>query len=298
MQGLNPRSLQIQTHQKAMNHFLENKSNYDNKKKDYMVSVRMSNETKFFYQCLANADNKSVQSTLFTTLELVKKSYSEEYDFRNKIDYFYQNQANTIFKMMDENNIDYNEIDLIFSFIAKREIKRSDLSDLNRIINLFSKSFLQEITSFFGYNYDWLIDKTTSKYIKHNNSFLSNFSDDVKYVNLVFASSKNDLVINLNSESKSQSVSDFVSFYEVNRDVNGVKFKTYHFNGFFNSTSPLEQLNFKDLVLSLCDSSSITGYFLSEETIQKIFDSELHIVDAIKNIDGFNYKKNDFKTGW
>ena len=135
------------------------------------MTIRISNKLKYFYECLAEAQSSSLQSSIINTLQRVKEDSTARFFIENStLNLFLEHQLKRFFIILKNNPFDLNNIEYLLSFITQKKIDKQQLLNKESLYSLLDKKSLQKITQLFGYNYAWISGES-------NDMHYSQFSD-------------------------------------------------------------------------------------------------------------------------
>lgn len=289
----------------TVRNFLDKDKNIDSNK-PVATSLRIPNELKDFYECLAEAEMTSMNTAIINTLSKVKDQTISEYKKTySKINDIYDYQVNSFLKIIDSHKVDYNDLIPLLSFLTGEEISRTKLTNKEQLVNLLSKSSQLKLSKLFGYNYDWLQDnaspiyykwqKFEDRWYKNVTSFtmdiIKNFYLDstVKNIRFSILCSDANMVKNLISGITPNKNEPITPFIEASRDINGVQVITYH--RFESENINYEKCRKHFVILNkmmfMLKSYRIidfpNGYIVSPQKHDMIRDGSMHLADLFKN---------------
>lgn len=276
------------------------------------VSLRLPKNLKDFFEFLAEKTNNSFGGIVANILEKAKEETIAKYkETIVAIEDKFESQLKNFLQIMSDHGIDHNDIPALLSGITGMEIKRSDLINQKKFINILTKENQHKICKLFNYSYAWFNNDLLS-YGEY--SYSMNFDNDGihKFINLLIATfyfdetttscsvnffvANKDIVNNIKENNYPNTIERVVIYIEAERNINNVKFSTYHHCGSIdinqeNSRKKLIQL-VKTLIMLSKPSHNIVTYpnafLLSKSEVIKIMKNEV----AISSL--FNGKRPEF----
>lgn len=217
----------------------------DEPEKQITTSLRIPNEIKNFYDCLAEAESTSFNTAIVNTLSKVKDCTINEYEKSfTKINDVYDYQINSIFKILDDSKIDYNDLCVLLSWIISLKVSRIEIANKERLINIVDKEAQLKLCKIFGYNYNWIQNNeknifynwstSENRWYKNVLTFVKNLianfylDETVKSFEVSFLCCDRNLVKNILSGSLPQQEESITPIVIAEREINGLSFKTYH----------------------------------------------------------------------
>jgi hypothetical protein len=271
-----------------------NRSKHDNNKKTKIMTIRMSQETKYFYQCLAESESKSLQATLLDALEMIKDTSYCDYKSSYNIEDQYKYNVNSIMSMIEGHHIDTIDLPKLLSYVTKSNIKASDLISTDYIINLLDRQTIEKLCFMFGYSWKWVKDNSErvyfdyigsrNRFYKNTTSFIQNIiynfyvKEHITNLRLSFITNDNNIIDNIQNDIYRAESKDFriIPFLKVENKINDIEFTTYHILEAQDINYDKVRKHFIELVnmtevlrhnhiLSYSD-----GFYISDEEIDKI----------------------------
>lgn len=229
---------------RAVRAFLE-KNKLADKNKSITSTLRIPEEIKEFYECIAEAEMTSINTAIVNTLSKVKYQTIDEYQKSyTKINDAYDYQINSFLKIIDDQKIDYNDLSALLEWVTGTKINRNDITDKERLINIIDKNAQITICRTFGYSYHWLQNNDRSIYYEwpgfkdrwYKNvqpfirDLITNFylDETVESFGLSFLCCDIDIVNNIISGITPKTDEMITPIVIANRCINGVKTRTFH----------------------------------------------------------------------
>ena len=227
---------------KAIEAFKKDQYSYDLENISPMT-LRMPANIKYFYECLAEHNAKSLQAAILGVLTSFKESAIDNYNQDNHpLSSLYNYQVESFFIMLESQAIDYNDIDTLFSELENRQITKDFLCKKENIISLLNKNNLINLSMIFGYAYEWFSDRSKSinlrvdhsRWYKMTITFVNAIID--KYViqnntlntSISFLTNDKELSRNIASTIVPKHESTIIPVIELTKKINNIIFTTYH----------------------------------------------------------------------
>lgn len=281
--------------------------------KSITTTLRIPGEIKEFYECIAETEMTSINTAIVSTLSKVKdqtiSAYQKSY---TKINDTYDYQINSFLKIIDDQNIDYNDLCVLLEWVTGDKINRVDITNKEKLVNIFDKDAQLKICRVFGYSYDWIQDNKRSIFYSWPGSqnrwyksvqpfvrdLIINFylDETVESFGLSFLCSDNTVVHNLLADINSKTEENITPIVIANRCINGVKTRSYH--QFESNNINYEKCRkhfivLIKMILVLVKYRIIdfpNGYWVPPQQHDMILDGSVHLADLFKN----NRLLNDF----
>lgn len=232
------------------------------------MTLRMPDELKRFYECLASSESTSLQAVMIGTLKLVFKNSVEQANIENP-DIFFKRQIDRFLTILKDNSFDLNDLPELLSFITKKKIDRKSLyTEPFKIYSLMNKSHLMQFAQLFGYGYPWLAGQVDDCHDSQFNYFeetwyhditaflrrmIQHYRQDSSATKLRLIFLCNDLAVDAHIIQDKSVTAEYalMPVLHIERQCNDINFSTYHALS-ANSISHLERRhNFVKLINAL-----------------------------------------------
>lgn len=277
------------------------------------TTLRIPGDIKEFYECISQAEMTSINTAIISTLAKVKdqtiSDYQKSYSTINDV---YDNQINSFLKIIDVHKIDYNDLSALLEWITGDKISRTDITNKEKLVNIFDKKSQLKSCQFFGYSYDWLQDNKQSisyvwpgfqgrwykKVVSFVRDLITTFylDDTVESFELSFLCCDKNVVNNIISGFHPVTEESITPIAIVDRCINGIKTRTYH--RFESNNINYEKCRkhfivLIKMILMLVKYQIIkfpNGYLVTPQQHDMILDGRMHLAEL------FNQKhlSNDF----
>lgn len=228
---------------KAVKLFLSEKRNSSDKL--IATSLRIPNEIKEFYDCIASADSTSLNTAILNTLTKVKDHTIREYqDTHSKINDIFYYQLESLLKIIDTHQIDYNDLCALLEWATEVKVSRACLVNKEKLVQIIDKKSQLKLCQMFGFSYDWVQDnnqiisyrENSHNYYWHRNvkgfihGVIHSFylDDTVQSFELSFLCCDRNLIKNILSGINPEKRELITPIVIANRRIHGVNIRTYH----------------------------------------------------------------------
>lgn len=228
----------------AVKHYLSDKKKQTSLDENIPTTLRISKETKLFYECLAQQESSSLNSVLTKTLEGIKEAAIHDYGANyTDINEIFDKQISSFLKVLKTCKIHENDIPVILEWLTDRKVTRRDILDKKFLIDVFDKEVQLKFCKIFGFSYRWLSNNSYDvNYIYNNGQYpfdwyksstesMMGLIKDIYTDDTVTQITINFLTDNQNIENVILKASEVEThIYPViiiERDIKGVKFTNY-----------------------------------------------------------------------
>lgn len=295
---------------KAVKAFLQ-KNNSEGTDKSITTTLRIPGEIKEFYECIAEAEMTSINTAIVSTLGKVKAQTINEYQksytkINDKFDY----QINSFLKIIDDQNIDYNDLCTLLEWLTDTKISRNEITNKERLVNIINKEAQVKTCQIFGYSYDWLQDNKRSisyewpsfqdrwykNVIEFVRNLIKNFylDETVESFQLSFLCCDKNLINNISSEKYTGTSESITPFVIANRRIQGIETITYHrleSNDINYEKCRKHFIVLIKMIFVLVNYGIISfpnGYLVPPQQHDMILDGSMHLAELFKNNQLYN----------
>lgn len=286
---------------KAVKTFLQ-RNKREETDKSITTSLRIPGEIKVFYECIAEAEMTSINTAIVSTLSKVKDQTISEYQKSySSINDTYDYQINSFFKIIDNQNIDYNDLCMLLEWITDIKINRADITNKEILVNLIDKNAQLKTCKIFGYSYDWLQDNKRfifyrwpefkDRWYKNVKPFVRDLiisfylDETVESFELSFLCCDSNVVDNISSGISSGAQENITPIVIAKRCINGIKTSTYH--RFESNNINYEKCRrhfivLIKMILVLVKNNIISfpcGYLVTPQQHDMILDGSMHLAE-------------------